>query len=329
MSLRVIRTGLLDTVQDAGRNGFRHLGVNPSGAMDRISAQIANALLGKELNAPVIELHFPASVFSVEKPCLLCICGADFTASVNGVPVPLHHPLALNAGTVLSFEKHVKGARAYLAFRPELQLTPWLKSVSTNLKAGAGGLNGRSLKKDDVLMFSGNERPAAGLLRGDFTLLPWTTSDTIEWRTEIEYILGSEWHWLSAASKENFQQGYFQVTQGSDRMGFRLSGPQLDTVSHESVLSSGVDFGTIQLLPNGQLVVLMADHQTIGGYPRIAHVISAHLPLLAQKEPGEVIRFRQTDLATAEKKRVKQERYLQQLQIASKFKVERFLDAAT
>ncbi|HEU4471010.1 MAG TPA: biotin-dependent carboxyltransferase family protein [Flavisolibacter sp.] len=324
MSLRITRTGLLDTVQDGGRMGYQHLGIGPGGPMDRFSARLANALLGKPLDSPVIELHFPAATLLFEKPAIICLCGADFMPCINGEPVPMHHPIVVNSQAVLSFEKKLQGTRVYLALLAPLVLESWLGSYSTSIIAGTSGW----LKKDDSLYWEEISLPAK-CLQQKFTVLPWKTNDTVDWRNEVEFIMGSEWHWLSPAAKEQFQHGFFQLTKDSDRMGFRMAGQKLETGPEiETLVSSAVSFGTVQLLPDGQLIVLMADHQTTGGYPRIAHVISAHLPILAQKGPSDIVQFRMTSLEAAEQKLLKQQKYLEQLQIACKFRIENLLHEA-
>jgi antagonist of KipI len=327
MSLKIIRQGVLDTVQDLGRYGHQHLGINCNGAMDRFSMQLANALLGKDLNAPVLEIHFPCSQILFEKEAIFCITGGDFHPTINGQPVPLHHPIAVNKKTVLRFEKLQSGARCYISFFNELKLEKWMNSYSTNLKAGAGGYKGRNLLKDDILLFN-NGLNISNLLHGaDFTVLPWKASDVVDTRNEIEFIIGSEWHWLAGESQEVFVEQWFQITNEADRMGFQLAAQNLKTKHSDQLVSSAVCFGTVQLLPNGQLIILMADHQTAGGYPRIAYVISAHLPILAQKKPNDVIKFKMTSLQEAEKKMHNQKKYLHQLQIACKFRIEEFLNA--
>jgi len=327
MSLRIIRQGVLDTVQDMGRYGYQYLGVNCNGAMDRFSAQLANALLGKELPAPLIEIHFPASQFLFEKETIICLTGADFLPTINDHPIPLDHPVAVNKKAVLKFEKFQTGARCYLSFWHELSLPKWLNSYSTNLKASAGGWQGRPLMKNDVILFQSRPDLSKLLQNRDFAVLPWKANDVVDTRNEIEFIIGSEWNWLTKEAQEIFQEHWFQITNEADRMGYQLAGQRLEVKNGEQLVSSAVCFGTVQLLPRGQLIVLMADHQTAGGYPRVAHVISAHLPILAQKRPNDVIRFKMTSLDQAEKKLLNQKKYLNQLQIACKFRMEEFLNA--
>lgn len=324
MSLQIIKTGLLDTIQDGGRRGYAHLGIGEGGAMDRFSASLANALLGKDLGSPVMEFHFPAGQILFEKETIFCLTGADFTPALNGIALPLNHPVAVPAGTILTFYKMKWGARCYLSSLPLIHLIPWMNSYSTHLKAAAGGFGGRALQKGDRLFYA--EEKALNV--GSIQLLPWQANGIEQpVRQAVEYLVGSEWNWLKEASKQRFVESYFQVSAAADRMGYRLDGPSLETIeSKRSLLSSGVSFGTVQLLPNGQLIVLMADHQTTGGYPRIAHVISAHLPLLAQKHAGEVWQFIASDQESAEQKWMAQQQYLHQLQTACTFKMQRFLD---
>lgn len=312
-------------MQDNGRWGYQHLGINPSGAMDRFSASLANALLGKEAGAPVIELHFPASGFLFDEACVVCLTGADFTPMINGVCVPLHQPLFINANSILQFKHLNSGARCYLALLNEWHLPKWLHSYSTNLKAAAGGYNGRRLMKGDVLTFE----PLRLLSRTNdaFVALPWRYNQQRTTSNEIEFIAGSEWNWLGTKNQTLLLNESFTITPASDRMGYRLQGEALYQSRSESLVSSAVSFGTMQLLPAGQLIVLMADHQTTGGYPRIGHVISADLSTLAQMKPGEELTFAMTTGEEAEEKLAAQQRLLRQVQTASKEKIQSWLDA--
>jgi antagonist of KipI len=327
MSLRITRQGVLDTIQDLGRYGYQYLGINCNGAMDKFSAQLANALLGKELSAPVIEIHFPASQILFEKETIICVCGADFSPMINDQRIPLHHPVAINKKSVLKFDKLQTGARCYLSVINEVKLDHWMNSYSTNLKAGRGGVKGRSLLKNDIIEFGKSTSLSGVLNEKDFLVLPWKAHHTVDARNEIEFMIGSEWHWLTKESQEVFQEQWFQITNEADRMGYQLAGQSLGAKHDDQLVSSAVSFGTVQFLPKGQLIILMADHQTAGGYPRIAHVISAHLPILAQKKPNDVMKFKMTSLEEAEKKLLNQKKYLNHLQFACKFKMEEFLNA--
>ncbi|MEO6613700.1 MAG: biotin-dependent carboxyltransferase family protein [Chitinophagaceae bacterium] len=321
--MRVIKAGILDTIQDAGRFGQQHLGINPTGAMDRYSMQVANMLTGNPTNEAVIEMHFPAAVFMFTQPALIALGGADLSPSINGEPVPHLHAIAVVKNDVLQFHKPVTGARTYLAVRGGLGIEKWMNSYSTNLKAEAGGYKGRSLRKEDELLLK--QRFPDLPNKQEFTILPWK-ADT-NWEEENNEILvlpGNEWERLTTESKENFTMSSFVITQQSDRMGYRLNNIPLHSLRQEEVVSSAVGFGTIQLLPDGGLIILMADHQTTGGYPRMAHVISAHHSKLAQMKGGDKIRFCFTDQQTAEELWIKQQQHLLQLQNACTFRLEEY-----
>ena len=324
MNLRIIKGGIQDTVQDNGRYGFQYLGVNPGGTMDKLAARIANILVGNSLNEAVIELHFPASDFFFEQPALIAIAGADFMASINGEEVPRHQPIIVSKFSILQFYRMKTGARAYLSVHGGFDLPRWFNSNSTNLKAMAGGYKGRVLQKDDEIGLRSSELLSSIIGKKEYQVLPWKAD--IGWEdarvTEILALPGNEWEQLTGPSKEILEQASFMITSHSDRMGYRLTGQQLSLQTKEEQVSSAVSFGTVQLLPDGQLIILMADHQTTGGYPRVAHVISAHHSRLAQLNPGERIQFRLCDHATAESLMAKQQQHVVQLEHACRFKLE-------
>ncbi|MBL7749620.1 MAG: biotin-dependent carboxyltransferase family protein [Chitinophagaceae bacterium] len=328
MSLKIIKAGIMDTIQDGGRYGHQHLGINPNGAMDRYAMQVANALVGNELNEAVIELHFPASVFMFSQPALIALSGADFSASINGEPVPNLHCIAVNKNDALQFHRPLHGARAYLAVRGGLEAIDWLQSKSTNLKAGVGGYKGRSLEKGDEIRIKRKEETLPFLKEEEFKVLPWSADIKFcENTKELLVLPGSEWDRLTGEAKDLFISTPFIVTKQSDRMGYRLLNNPLQAVTNEEMISSAVCFGTIQLLPDGKLIVLMADHQTAGGYPKVATVITAHHSRLAQLKAGDGIWFRLADHATAEEMLGRQQQHLQQLQNACILKLQNYLYA--
>ena len=329
MSVKIFKAGILDTVQDMGRYGHQHLGINPGGVMDRFAAQLANMLVGNDIHKAVIELHFPASVFVFQQAALIALSGGNFSASINGEKIPSLHPILINKGAVLQFHKIVKGARCFMAVKDGFTVAAWLASYSTHLKAAAGGFNGRALRKDDEISFKQNDTLINHLGKKDFLVLPWKADDKWEHTMGNEILLlpGNELNRMTDKSKEKMFGLPFTITNQSDRMGFRLKNEPLLTTTAEEVISSAVSFGTVQLLPEGQLIILMADHQTTGGYPRVGHVISAHHSLLAQMKAGEMIRFRLADQQQAEELMIKQQQHLLQLQNACTFRLEQYLHA--
>ena len=329
MSLRIIKAGVLDSVQDMGRHGWQHLGINPAGVMDQFSARIANMLAGNDPDEATIELHFPASIFLFEQPALIAISGADFSATLNGDPIPSSHAFIVNKNSLLQLQQPSDGARAYLAIKGGIETDIWLGSRSTHLRAMIGGYKGRSLRKNDQICFREKKDYSPLLGEKDFIVLPWKAD--VKWdeanEKELLVLPGHEWDLLTKASKDNFLMTSFVITRQSDRMGYRLNNIPLHIVSSEEIVSSAVSFGTIQLLPDGRLIILMADHQTTGGYPRIAHIISAHHSRAAQMKAGDKIYFRMTDQKTAKKLLFKEQQHLLQLQNACKFRLEEFLNS--
>lgn len=320
MSLTIIKPGLLDTLQDLGRTGYSRLGINTGGVMDRYAAQVANMLVGNDTLEAVVEIHFPGAQFLFEQNTLISITGADFNAMLNDEPAPLWHPLVVRKNAVLHFPKLQYGSRCYLAVHGGFCVSKWLNSYSTHLKAGAGGFHGRKLEKGDEIPFKESSIYFAGLLKPgkEFEALKWQvdTGNTYLHPHEICFIEGNEWDQLTYQSKKAMLEDNFTIHPFSDRMGYQLKGVDLKREQNTELVSSAVSFGTMQLLPNGQLIVLMADHQTTGGYPRVGHVVSAHLPKLAQLRPSDCIHFIKTDIETAEHLLLAQQQELNILQRA-------------
>lgn len=324
MSLVVLKQGLLDTLQDTGRTGYRALGINAGGAMDPVSLQLANALVGNDPFEAALELHFPAGTFLFAKPALIALTGADFSPLINGEPVPLHHPILVEKNDLLQFQRPVTGMRAYLAVRGGWAIAPWLGSRSTHLKAGCGGWHGRTLEEKDELPFRDPDATANWSARkSTFRVLPWEARVSLA-GTAIPLLPGPEWSWLSADARELLLSENFTVTLQADRMACRLQHPPLSMENPREMISAAVAPGTLQLLPDGHLLALLADCQTTGGYPRIAQVISAGLHRLGQAKPGDVLRWELTHLASAEKKAEELRDTLRQLHTACRLRLEAF-----
>lgn len=318
MSFSIVKPGLLDTIQDMGRNGYGNWGINPGGSMDRYAAEVANLLVGNCRQEAVLEIHFPGPQILFEQNTLIAITGGDFSPTVNDEIIPRWQPIVVRKNTVLHFPSLVQGSRCYISVHGGYCMEKWLGSYSTNLKAGVGGWHGQPLKKGDELPFKENTIYFAGLLKDDsnFEVLPWRVNTTKIYRQphEIGFIPGNEWDLLSPSFQNIFLENNFLIHPSSDRMGYQLKGPSLIMGTQQELVSSAVSFGTVQLLPDGQLIILMADHQTTGGYPRIAHVVSAHLPKLSQLRPSDTIQFKLMDNAAAEELLLWQQKELHILQ---------------
>jgi antagonist of KipI len=311
MSILVKKAGLLSTVQDLGRPNYRRYGINVGGVMDRAAARLINILVGNDENAAVLEMHFPAPELVFESNASVALGGADLGAHLNDRPIDNWRVHNVPRGSVLRFRQKVHGARAYLAVGGGIGVEPWLGSSSTNLAAGVGGLDGRALQAGDRLEVINDPKLASGARAAiSPRLLPLYGSFPT-----VRVLPGREFEILSEEQRFLFLGQNYKVSADSNRMGYRLKGSSIPITPGVELVSSPVSFGTIQLLPDGQLIVLMADHQTTGGYPRIAHVISHDLSLLAQLGPGDKLAFELINSFAAEALLVRFERDLSFLRV--------------
>ncbi|UKS24688.1 biotin-dependent carboxyltransferase family protein [Paenibacillus sp. HWE-109] len=291
MGFEVSKPGLLSTLQDEGRFGFRKYGVIASGPMDSYAHRTANILVGNKADASTLEMTLSGPTLTAQKDMVIAICGADMEAEIDGTSMPLWRPFNIYQGEQLAIHYARQGCRAYLAVSGGFEGRSVLGSQSTYLRAGLGGYEGRGLQAGDQLNVGEGEvkRLAGNQPVGAVSTLirpPYEENPTLRvtWGKEAAHFT-EESRWQFAA------QG-FMVTPQSDRMGYRLKGDHLCMKeASPEMISEAVVQGTIQVPAGGQPILLMADCQTTGGYPRIAHVITADLPLVAQVKPGGTIRF--------------------------------------
>jgi antagonist of KipI len=269
----LLKKGILSSYKSLGNNGLRHLGINPSGAMDKLTVRLLNILLQNNEDESALEMHFPAPEILFEEDCMIAIGGADFKPMLNNQPITNWKTVNVKEGSILKFQKRLSGNRAYLSKKT--------------------GNNGK------FLPYLGNT-----FVRQFSNLLDYI---------EIRFIAGNEFNLLTEDSKQNLENQSFTITQKSNRMGFRMESEELELTKKIELVSSAVDFGTIQLLPNGQIIILMADHQTSGGYPRIGNVISVDLPILAQCGANDKIKLKAISIEEAEDLIISQEKEIQKL----------------
>ncbi len=324
MSLYIIKHGLFDTLQDAGRYGYQHLGVNPGGAMDLAAMRIANILVGNNPSEALIEMHFPAAEIKFDRTALIALAGGDFSASVNDEPVPILTSFIIQKGAVLHFGKKEMGARIYLAVHGGFTAGEWLGSYSTHTKVQIAGFNGRALQKNDRILFK-KEQPVLAADRS-VKIFPWRANVSgLYISKKLRFIPGNEYWSVDESGKHKLEKEDFIISRENDRMGYRLSGVNLQLTKSIEMISTAVTRGSMQLLPDGQLIILMADHQTTGGYPRIGHIISADISSLAQMQAGDKFTLQQVTLAEAESLLYKQQMELLQIQNACNFHLQAHL----
>lgn len=302
-TIQVIKPGLHSTFQDLGRRKYQHLGVPLNGVMDERAHRTANWLLGNAPDEATLEITLLGPNLRFGRTTRIAICGADLSAMVNGIPMPRDEAFQVTAGDVLSFGPPRQGIRAYIAVEGGYALEPVMGSTSTNVRAGYGGLDGKPLRKDVMIPLKPVPVHNLPAREGTPAFAPGIVR---ELDAPLRIIAGREHNLFTQDSLGAFGAQIYQITPQSDRMGYRLKGPSLSRRHASEMLSEAVTAGTVQVPPNGQPIILMADCQTTGGYPRIAHVIWVDLPRLAQRAPGDRVRFEWIDLEQTQRLAVAQ-----------------------
>ncbi|MFE4814018.1 biotin-dependent carboxyltransferase family protein [Peribacillus simplex] len=330
MSLRVIKPGLLTSIQDLGRKGFQQHGVIVSGAMDGHSLRIANMLVGNEEGEAALEITLMGPTIKIEKNCLISITGGNLSPTIDNQAVPMWRPILVKKGSILRFEGCKSGCRAHLSVSGGFAIPDVMESKSTYLRAGIGGYMGRALKADDVLEFNELSKNIGDwAFKGSFSFPKWFVNEKEFMpggKPLIRFIDGSQYESFTDSCKDSFVAGAFKVSNQSDRMGYRLSGPTLELKDNVELLSEAVTNGSVQVPPDGNPIILLADSQTTGGYPKIAQVITADLPIIAQVKPGESIQFSRVNLKEAEKLLLQKEQQLKELQVSISLALKIWLD---
>lgn len=305
----VLKPGMLSSFQDMGRTGWQHLGIPVAGAMDERAHRLANLLAGNTASHATLEITLVGPTLRFDAPACLAIGGADLGATLNGTAVPPLRPMLARQGDVLAFAtrpRHERGVRAYLAVHGGYELEPVMGSESTYLRSGFGGWHGRALNKDDRIALrrplQGDEAALQALAGALDDLRIYLPAPLVHMpRQALRILPGAHWDAFDADSRRRLVEDAFQISPQSDRMGYRLTGPNLALGKPREMLSEAASFGTIQVPAGGQPIILMADRQTTGGYPKIAQVASADLPLLAQYAPGQSVRFAMIGLEEAQR----------------------------
>ena len=294
--LEVLDSGFLTTVQDVGRIGWARFGVLPSGPMDPLALSVANLLVGNEPAAAGLEATLTGLLLRATRSLLVSVCGAQFDLRVDDLPMPAWHALFVRAGQEIRFGERRDGARAYLAVSGGIAVDPFLGSRATYLPGCFGGLEGRALEAGDRLPI--------GPTRGDLAsragrVWPPAGRPPYETNPALRVVLGPQEDHFAPEALAAFLESDYEVTAASDRMGYRLAGAEVAHLGPAEIVSDGVVTGSVQVPADRQPIVMMVDHQTTGGYPKIATVICADLPLLAQCLPGDRVRFRAVSVAEA------------------------------
>lgn len=283
-SLHVIKPGLLTTVQDLGRQGHQASGVPVAGPMDAFSHRVANQLVGNDSAAATLEITLIGPELVVDADTTLAISGAQFEVTCDDRAMPMGETVAVRRGQRLRFGRVLQGARAYLAVAGGIQTTPVLGSRATHLVSHVGGYHGRALLAGDRVPIADGLAPR-GFRRSAGVMLP------AKGRALLRVMPGPQADWFEADALKTLGGVSFRISPQSNRMGYRLQGPPLVRREQRELISEPLGIGAIQVPNAGEPILLMADRQTAGGYPKIGYVIAADVPLAGQLAPGDFIEF--------------------------------------
>jgi antagonist of KipI len=284
--IHVQAPGLFTTVQDLGREGFGPMAVSPSGAADSVSLRVGNRLVGNAEGAAALEMTLLGGSFLFPQGAIVALTGSDFGATLDATRIECWKPVEISPGQTLSLGPTRSGSRCYLCVRGGIAVKPFLGSASTHILSGLGGLDGRSLRKGDVL----NIGPVSGSFR--HAAITTQALQCLSPRKALRVTQGPQSDWFPESSQHLFYSGTYHVTEEANRMGLRLKGDPIPAGPGAGEMTTeGVSLGAIQIPDGGQPIVLFVEQQTTGGYPKIANVISADLASVGQLRPRDEIRF--------------------------------------
>ncbi len=283
----VIQPGPLTTVQDLGRCGYQQFGVPTSGALDNYAFRIGNLLVGNEEGAASLEITLFGCQLRALQDTKVAITGADLAATLNGKPAPAWESLLIKSGDVLSFSRLDSGCRACLAVAGGIDVPAVMKSASTYVKAGIGGLSGRPLRQGDIVKTKASATSSA------VTKLPSKYIPVYKSQITLRVVLGPQDDCFTEEGIYTLLSSEYIVSTQADRMGYRLEGPRIEHRGSADIISDGIPLGAVQVPGDGLPIILLADRQTTGGYTKIATAISIDIPKVAQVKPGDKIIFQQ------------------------------------
>ena len=327
MEMIVTRAGFLTSVQDLGRTGFREFGVSTSGALDPFALRVANLLIGNDEGAAGLEITLGGLQLRLNDERIVAWCGGEFEVQIGSRSLTAGHVARSQAGDELKFRPPQIGCRAWLAISGGVDVPIVLGSRSTDLRANFGGFDGRALRDGDLIPLG--PRPGSSAFAEATANRPIPATRVSSWTAPhdwvspakpnpiLRFLRGVDWTRFNASTLQRLTSEPFTVSPDSDRMGVRLTGPELSRADNVDLISEAVAPGTVQVPPSPDLsgILLLQDCQTIGGYPKIAQVITVDLGIAAQVRAGDRVCFSEVSLGDAHQLLLQRERALERFRI--------------
>ena len=304
MSINVLKPGFQSTIQDLGRNGFSHYGISKSGAADDLSIRLGNLIVGNNENAASIEMTLVGGEFKFDIDSTIVLTGSKFAAMIDNKSIPFNEIVKISANQTLSIGQTMEGARCYLAVKGGIDVTNVFSSKTTHLTSKMGGIDGRALIKDDQLMIGKSMTGVAPIVYNNILDINMS---------KLLIIKGIQENYISKLTWKNFLNQEYKVSNLSSRMGIRLEGESLNLENNNEIITEGVPLGAIQLPRSGNPIISFVEHQTTGGYPKIANVISSEMHKVGQLKPGDKFKFELISLDEAEKLHFERENFFDEM----------------
>lgn len=295
MGMKLLSGGFMTTIQDMGRYGYQETGMAVSGVMDTRSAALANLLVGNDENEAVLEITMMGPVIEFTDDNIIALTGGNLGAKLDGVPFPRYEAVLVKAGQTLQFGGMFGGSRAYLAAAGGFDVPVVMGSKSTNLKSKIGGLEGRKLGAGDEIAYSAPKTWLPNMALRKLEIPDFSAKSHV-----LRVLMGPQDDAFTPAGIETFLNSEYTISNEYDRMGCRMQGEVIEHKNGGDIITDGISFGAVQVPSHGNPIVMMADHQTTGGYTKIANVISVDLPVLAQCMPGCKIHFQKVTIEEAQ-----------------------------
>lgn len=295
MGVKFLNGGFLTTIQDMGRVGYQESGMSVSGVMDQRSAALSNILVGNDENEGVLEITLMGPMMEITADNIIAVTGANLGPKLNGKDLPMYQAVPVHKGDSISFAGMVSGSRAYVAFAGGLDVPLIMGSKSTNLKSRVGGFEGRKLGAGDEIAFTDPKTTLPNMYLRKVKADDFTPTEQV-----LRVVMGPQDDYFTEQGINTFLSETYTFTNESDRMGCRCEGEVIEHKNGGDIITDGIAFGAIQVPSHGKPIIMMADHQTTGGYTKIASVISVDLPKVAQSRPGYKVKFKKVSIEEAQ-----------------------------